>query len=443
MIPRLFSADSNLLSTKRGKSIAFFSFYFIDGVLISFMLTAIAMQMERRGVSESLIGIFGSIAYLPAAWKWLFGPLVDLCYSKRLGKRRGWILGTEAMMIVLLLVAMPIDFVADFKFFALLMFSVNLFAALQRIAVNALACAILAEDERGSVNGMMYAGAYLGQIMGGSGVIFLSKYLNFEIMYVFIAGIILMVMLLFGVPLREPELPERTRNEEKWTSAFTTEVSKYAVSAYRAFCGSRAAMVGLLFVLLPAGGYFMSLPLGTNLMVKFGMSENMRALLTLIPILVAAVASMGGGFFADLLGRRITLAVYIVGTAACTIVMGSILYQYGWIHPDKTAEATQAVIVVYWIVTLVGSGLQGLLFATRSALYMDICTPVVAATQFTAYMAMVNLSVSYSSLWHGWAVGAWGYPATMILDAAIGLIGLPLLLFMTPAPQKTIETAQT
>ena len=54
--------------------------------------------------------------------------------------------------------------------------------------------------------------------------------------------------------------------------------------------------------------------------------------------------------------------------------------------------------------------------AIRHALgpYMDICTPAVAATQFTAYMAMINLTVSYSSFWHGSAVGQWGYPTTMI-----------------------------
>ena len=54
--------------------------------------------------------------------------------------------------------------------------------------------------------------------------------------------------------------------------------------------------------------------------------------------------------------------------------------------------APLVLIASYWAVILLSSAFIGLLFATRSALYMDICTPAVAATQFTAYMAMVNLT---------------------------------------------------
>ena len=42
-------------------------------------------------------------------------------------------------MVVTLLAATQIDFLTQFKLFAIVMMLVNLFAALQRIAVNALA----------------------------------------------------------------------------------------------------------------------------------------------------------------------------------------------------------------------------------------------------------------------------------------------------------------
>jgi hypothetical protein len=51
---------------------------------------------------------------------------------------------------------------------------------------------------------------------------------------------------------------------------------------------------------------------------------------------------------------------------------------------------------------------------------MDITTPKVAATQFTAYMAMLNLTISYTAVWQGWAIEKLGYPATLTLDAALG-----------------------
>ena len=74
---------------------------------------------------------------------------------------------------------------------------------------------------------------------------------------------------------------------------------------------------------------------------------------------------------------------------------------------------------------------MGLMYGARSALYMDLSNPAVAGTQFTAYMSLMNLAISYSAWWHGKAAAAWGYPATLLADAAYGpvcLLILPLTL---------------
>lgn len=427
----------NLLATVWGRAIAFFCFYFIDGVLIAFMATSIVLQMRTRSVGQVEIGFFVGMVYLPASWKWLFGPLVDLCHSERLGRRRGWILGTEALMIVVLLVATPIDFVARFSLFTVLMMLVNLFAAIQRIAVNALACNLLTEQERGTANGMMYAGGYVGQVIGGSGVIYLSVILAFQYMFFIVIGCILAVMIFVAVPLREPKTEARAADRESGLAGVIAEVRAYFLKAYQAFVGSRAAFVGLLFVLIPSGALSLSLAVGTSLLVEFGMSENAKSLLLLISILVAAVASLGGGHLSDWFGRRKMLALCIVGMTLPVVWMAYVMYRQGWIMPigpdvvDRPT-ASMLLIVSCWVVTLVTSAFQGLLYATRSALYMDICTPAVAATQFTAYMAMINLTIVYSSIWQGWCVDRIGYPLTMSIDVMVGLISMPLLLLMTP-----------
>jgi PAT family beta-lactamase induction signal transducer AmpG len=58
---------------------------------------------------------------------------------------------------------------------------------------------------------------------------------------------------------------------------------------------------------------------------------------------------------------------------------------------------------------------------------MDVTNPAVAATQFTAYMALLNLSIAYSATWQGIAIEALGYPDTMLIDAIVGLLCLLLL----------------
>jgi PAT family beta-lactamase induction signal transducer AmpG len=63
---------------------------------------------------------------------------------------------------------------------------------------------------------------------------------------------------------------------------------------------------------------------------------------------------------------------------------------------------------------------QGLYYGVRSALFMDVTTPAVAATQFTAYMAMSNLVITYTSWWQGLSIVSWGYPVTLVMDSRCG-----------------------
>ena len=56
----------------------------------------------------------------------------------------------------------------------------------------------------------------------------------------------------------------------------------------------------------------------------------------------------------------------------------------------------------------------------------------VAATQFTAYMAMMNLCISYTAWWQGFAIERIGYPATLLVDSLLGLVALLLLPLMAP-----------
>ena len=86
-----------------------------------------------------------------------------------------------------------------------------------------------------------------------------------------------------------------------------------------------------------------------------------------------------------------------------------------------------ALITAFWVTSLLYAVFQGLMYGTRSAIMMDVTNPKVAATQFTAYMALMNLAISYSATWQGMAIEAWGYPITMAVDAVFGLACLLVL----------------
>jgi len=81
----------DLMATRAGRMTTFFMLYATEGLPQGFTGTAIATQMRRQGVSGEHICFFTGLLVLPWAWKWVMGPFVDVVYSNRLGRRRGWI----------------------------------------------------------------------------------------------------------------------------------------------------------------------------------------------------------------------------------------------------------------------------------------------------------------------------------------------------------------
>ena len=79
----------DLLSTKRGRLAAFFFLYVAEGIPLGFTATAVATQMRRQGLGVAEIGAFVGSLYLPWAFKWAYGPFVDVLSSERLANNSG------------------------------------------------------------------------------------------------------------------------------------------------------------------------------------------------------------------------------------------------------------------------------------------------------------------------------------------------------------------
>jgi predicted MFS family arabinose efflux permease len=173
--------------------------------------------------------------------------------------------------------------------------------------------------------------------------------------------------------------------------------------------------------------------------VELGLTDRGIADLNLWSAVLSAAGCVVGGFLSDRLGRRRMLALYVALMAVPVLYLARVLEAHGWILPVDTTDpdrpvAAAALVSAFWIAVLVYSVFQGLMYGTRSALFMDVTDPKVAATQFTAYMALMNLTIAYSAAWQGWWIERFGYPSTLLVDALFGLACLVLLPFMKKRP---------
>src|SRR2546426_12517064 len=138
----------DLRPSRRGRLAAFFLLYLTEGIPAGFTATAVATQMRRQGLQPAAIGAFIGALYVPWAIKWAFGPFVDVLSSDRWGRRRMWILIAQVMMVATLMAALPVNFSSELKLFTWIILLHNVFGATQDVAIDALACGVLKEDER-------------------------------------------------------------------------------------------------------------------------------------------------------------------------------------------------------------------------------------------------------------------------------------------------------
>ena len=422
----------NLLSTSKGRLAAFFFLYVTEGIPLGFAAIAVATQLRRQGVGPAEIGAFVASFYLPWAFKWAFGPFIDVFRSKRLGHRRAWILGTQIVMAATLLVLVLVPMPAGLWIFTAILLVHNSFGAMQDVAIDALACNTLREDERGLANGLMFAGAAIGQTIGGSGVLFLMAYFSFQFSFIFVAAAILAVTAFVVLPMKEALIEGPVAGTLREAGA---EMKKFAIDAFRSFIGSKGAFSGVFFVLLPAGAMSLGLALQSNLAVELGFNDNDVAQLNLASQVTSAIGMVVGGLLSDRLGRRRTLFVYFLGMSPPVLYLMWVLQQHGYVMPRTPGSSPiePVLVTALWVSSICYSVFQGLMYGTRAAIMMDVTNPRVAATQFTAYMALANLSISIAASWQGIAVEAWGYPVTLLVDAVTGVLCVLLL----PAMKKS------
>lgn len=184
------------------KLLALLCLYFAQGLPFGFQAGAFPLLLRERGASLSSIGFAGLLA-APWLFKPLWAPLVDRYGSARFGRQKSWIV---PLQLALSLVCCAAAQSADLRSLAALIFALNLLAATQDIAVDALAIRWLEPAELGPANAVQVVGYKLGMLTGGGLLVWASGKIGWSGLFYAMAALMLTVML---VSLTIPEPPAR------------------------------------------------------------------------------------------------------------------------------------------------------------------------------------------------------------------------------------------
>lgn len=401
----------SLAERRRLRLFTLCALYVAQGMPWGFMATTLPAYLVNHGVKD--IGTVVAMTYLPYSFKWIWGPIIDAFTIPRFGRRRPWIVFAQAMMALTVLAMVTFDVTTDLRLLVWMIFVHTIFNALQDVSVDALAVDLLPEDERGRANGLMYGSKYIGATIGGVGMAFLIAHASIRTALLVQTAILVAIMML-PLFLRERDGAPPVR-----------EPVKGIVGDLLQAFSLRSTLVGALLMLGAQFASGMMTPTATRLFVgelKWKV-EDYSAISGGAALAIAGVCAAITGFLTDRFGRKPVAAV-----ASCMLAAGwlvSALLRSLW---------TEAWFV--WLLGLYGQACLSILSVALIALAMDLSWPRVAGSQFTAYMALINLGVMLGSLFSTRAMEWLPFHGVYLLAGGIQLAVTLLLLPIDPSEAR-------
>ncbi len=397
--------------------------YIAQGLPQGLFVVAIPAFLAEAGLGTAEVGGFIGLALLPWSLKLVAGPVMDRFSFLPMGRRRPWVIGAQ-LGVVASFAAMAFvpDPVTNLGLLAAMACTVNVFVALQDVAVDGMAVDVLSLDEQARATGFMWGGGVLGVAVSavGGGALLAGSGVGAAALA--LAGAIAVIMLL---PLGLRERPgERLL---PWTEGRPSETAEaLQLQSWGEIVRSLWRVFVLPMSLLTAGAVFLFGALDglvIALMPVLTVQElgwedtGYSGLVGVAQVVAGLVGMVGGGVLVERLGRVRTMALTtgVLVAAATAMALGAALW------PERATIVAWAVV---YVVTLT------LLTIAYLATSMALCGKAIAATQFALYMAVSNLGRSAGSALLGPLDGRLGYQALFGAVAVCGVLALAFVRFI-------------
>src|ERR1700733_2891420 len=233
---------------------------FASGLPLALSGSTLLVGMRESGVDLGTIGLFALVG-TPYTLKFLWAPLVDALhvpwFSHAFGRRRGWLLFSQLLLIVAILLLALTDPARSPLFVALGALLVAATSSTQDIVVDAFRVEGLPESEQAAGMASYVAAYRIGMLVSTAGALFLVS--GFESTgiprssawmwgYVVMAAMV-PIGTVTALVATEPEQSARAEAATGTETAFT-RVLHAAIGAFSEFLGRRDAWAALAFVVL-------------------------------------------------------------------------------------------------------------------------------------------------------------------------------------------------
>ena len=339
--------------------------------------------------------------------KFLWAPLMDRFVPPLLGRRRGWMLVTQGLLIVAIAAMGAFSPARAIVALALVAVVVAFCSASQDIAFDAYRTDVLRKEERGAGAAVSVLGYRLAMLVsGGLALVLADSYLGWQATYWLMAA-----LMLIGVTATwfaaEPEVevrPPRTLGEA-------------VTGPLRDFFAREGALLALLLIVLYKLGDAFAGSLTTAFLIRgvgFSVTE-VGAINKVLGLIATILGALAGGALMTRLSLYGALMLFGVLQAVTNL---------GFWFLAVTPKAYGSMATVVGLENLCG----GMGTAAFVAFLMALCRVRYSATQFALLSALAAVGRTYlAGPLSGVMVDSFGWAVFFLCTFAIALPGIALL----------------
>jgi len=405
---------------------------FSSGLPLALSGTTLQAWMKTSNVDIRTIGLFAAVG-LPYSIKFLWAPLIDAfdvpLLSRRLGRRRGWLLLTQVWLIAAIVFLGFCNPAVAPGLVALGALMLATASATQDIVIDAFRVESLPEDQQAAGMASYVAAYRVGMLVSGAGALVLVDWLQasghdiasaWTAAYAVMAGLIV-IGIVTTLVAWEPETSAaaeashaRTAGDNPLRRAFAT-----ALNAFVDFLTRDYALLILAFVALFKLADALSSSMNTPFFLQIGFTlGEIAAISKGIGFAATLVGGFAGGFVARALplGRSLWIGA-VLQTATILLFSGQAVIGH---H----VPALAFTVAIWSFSDAFGTVI---FVAYLSALCQN---PLHTATQYALLTALASIGRTFFASGMGYVVNAAGYFWFFIICTALAAPALALLAFL-------------
>jgi MFS transporter, PAT family, beta-lactamase induction signal transducer AmpG len=400
-----------------------------SGLPLALSGSTLLVWMRESGVDLGTIGLFALVG-TPYTLKFLWAPLVDALhvpfFTRAFGRRRGWLVFSQLLLIAAILLLALTDPARSPLFVALGALLVATMSSTQDIVVDAFRVESLPESEQAAGMASYVAAYRIGMLISTAGILFLVS--AFEATgiarssawmwgYVAMAAMVL-IGTVTALAATEPEQSVRAEAATRGESAFQ-RVLRAAIGAFSEFLSRRDAWAALGFVVLFKFTDAFSGTMTAPFVIDLGFTRNDYAAIVKG---VGLAATLIGGFAGGFVARRYSLV--------SSLWIGAVLQAI-----SNLAFAWLALVGVnQWALALAIS-VENFTSAIGTVIFVAylsaLCkNPLHTATQYALLTALAAVGRTYLSAGAGYVAQATGWPIFFVISVLVAVPSLVLLLWL-------------